>query len=446
MNTEHYSDYWNSGRLAALFTENTNKNTELNSVEALKFCFGEIVAKPVYELTDELKETYKKYTVVKPNDIMLNGLNLNYDFITQRVALVKTNGIITSTYICLRPRDGVVAKYYSYLLKTMDARKIFNGMGTGIRLTLSYNFLKNLILPIPPNEEQDQIVRYLNWKLSKINKLIRAKKKQIGFLNEKKQAYVDNIVINGIRKSEIYKDSGVTWIRKIPKSWSVIRCKRIFNERNERSLSGTETHLSMSQKKGLVPDDQLEERRMLSESYEGGKICYKDDLVLNRLKAHLGVFAISPQKGVISPDYTVLQINLDLIIPQYAEYVLKSQKCRRELYIRVKGVVEGFWRLYTDDLYNITIPLPPLSEQEYILRIINSYMQQTDHAIQVLYNEINLLNEYRTRLISDVVTGKVDVRGIEIPEYETVNEEVIDEEQNEDNSIEDEGEETEEES
>ena len=86
----------------------------------------------------------------------------------------------------------------------------------------------------------------------------------------------------------------------------------------------------------------LDEHRMLSASYKGGKICYKDDLVLNRLKAHLGVFALAPQFGVISPDYTVLVPNTEKILPIFAETVLKSRRCRRELQIRVRGIIEAF--------------------------------------------------------------------------------------------------------
>lgn len=158
---------------------------------------------------------------------------------------------------------------------------------------------------------------------------------------------------HGLDDSFQMKPSGIQWIGEIPSHWTTLRCKYLFGERDERSVGGLEQHLSMSQKYGLVPDDQLDERRMLSESYKGGKICYKNDLVLNRLKAHLGVFALAPQKGVVSPDYTVLKSNSDKILPEYAEMVLKSKKCRHELQIRVRGIIEGFWRLYTDDFYTM---------------------------------------------------------------------------------------------
>ena len=180
--------------------------------------------------------------------------------------------------------------------------------------------------------------------------------------------------------------------------------------------------MSMSQKYGLVPDSQLDERRMLSESYAGGKLCYQDDLVLNRLKAHLGVFALAPQFGVISPDYTVLIPNTERIIPSFGEMVLKSALCRRELRVRVRGIIEGFWRLYTDDFYTIYLPVPPIEEQKEIMQYVDAQAKKTAALENALNREIELLHELRTRLISDVATGQIDVRSIDVPDFELVEE------------------------
>ena len=425
---QFFCSRWRSVRLASLFHENTVKNEDFLLSNALQFRYGSIVQKKKFDLTSDLIETYKKYTLIQPGDIMINGLNLNYDFITQRVALVPSTGIITSAYICLRPRNSVNYRFYTYYLKALDALKVFNGLGTGIRLTLSYDSIKNMVLPLPPREEQDQIVRYLDWQVSKINRLIAAKRKEIALLHEQHKRRISEAVLHGNDDGCCQKDSGVEWIGMIPEHWSVIRCKYVFTERDERSIAGEEEHLSMSQKYGLVPDSKLDERRMLSESYVGGKVCYKNDLVLNRLKAHLGVFALSPQKGVISPDYTVLIPNAERILPTYGEAVLKNDLCRRELRIRVRGIIEGFWRLYTDDFNTIVIPLPPLKEQEQIMKHLSALNNKFTALKQRLEQEINILHELRTRLISDVVTGQVDVRGIKVPDDEYINNEITEEE------------------
>lgn len=321
--------------------------------------------------------------------------------------------------------------YYAYALREMARAGFIQSLYRGIRERSSdfrFDVFERQYLPVPPREEQDQIVRYLDWQVSKINRLIAAKRKQIALLHEQHKRRISEAVLHGNDDGCCQKDSGVEWIGMIPEHWSVIRCKYVFTERDERSIAGEEEHLSMSQKYGLVPDSKLDERRMLSESYVGGKVCYKNDLVLNRLKAHLGVFALSPQKGVISPDYTVLIPNAERILPTYGEAVLKNDLCRRELRIRVRGIIEGFWRLYTDDFNTIVIPLPPLKEQEQIMKHLSALNNKFTALKQRLEQEINILHELRTRLISDVVTGQVDVRGIKVPDDEYINNEITEEE------------------
>ena len=425
MKTLDFAEKWRQSRLSSLFIENTTKNTPFAEENALQFFFGSIIPKKKYELTEDLIETYEKYTVVFPNDIMINGLNLNYDFVSQRIALVKEKGIITSAYIALRLRNQtkVNVRYYCYLFKAMDAQKVFHSMGTGIRLTLSFKELKSVMLPVPPRPEQDQIVRFLDWKVSSINKLISVKRKQIALLHKRQSVYISHIITHGLRNDVAAKDSGTEWLGDIPEHWKAMRCKYLFSERDKRSQDGLEQHLSMSQKYGLVPDSQLDERRMLSESYVGGKLCDKDDLVLNRLKAHLGVFALAPQSGVISPDYTVLRPNTERILPSFAETVLKSDCCRGELRIRVRGIIEGFWRLYTNDFNTIVLPVPPLDEQAEIMEYIVEFRDKAKKYEDTLTQEIASLQELKARLVSDTVTGKIDVRGIQIPEYEFAEEE-----------------------
>ena len=165
----------------------------------------------------------------------------------------------------------------------------------------------------------------------------------------------------------------------------------------------------MSQSLGLVPSHLVQNRTLVSENYAGGKLCRSGDLVLNRLKAHLGVFARAQQSGVISSDYTVLRPNREAKT-QYFEQCLRLPSCRGELRTRAKGIVEGFWRLYTDDLFDICLPLPTVDEQESIIEWIESISKQAERNATLCEQEISLLNEYRTRLIADVVTGKLDIR------------------------------------
>ena len=154
-------EHWEVKRLGALFNDNISTNSDFAYKHAYRFNYGNVVPKDEVGEEREYKDTYVKYSVVHKNDIVLNGLNLNYDFVSQRVAIVPADGIITSAYIIARPRQSTFADYFVQVLKTMDNMKMFHGMGTGIRLTLSFNELRKQMLPSPPLEEQEEIARFM---------------------------------------------------------------------------------------------------------------------------------------------------------------------------------------------------------------------------------------------------------------------------------------------
>ena len=199
----------------------------------------------------------------------------------------------------------------------------------------------------------------------------------------------------------------VGWLSHLPTHWGVVRAKHVFREVDCRSIDGAETHLSMHQKLGLVPSASTGEKRLISENYAGGKLVEPDDLVLNRLKAHLGVFAHASQQGVISPDYTVLR-PLPNAVVRYYEYLLKSPACRGELRIRIKGIVEGFWRLYTDDFYDIRLPVPSPDEQKLIVCFLDWHGAMTGKLIRAKRRLIALLDEQKQSIIHRAVTRGLD--------------------------------------
>lgn len=114
-------------------------------------------------------------------------------------------------------------------------------------------------------------------------------------------------MIDGLRPYPDVRPTELPWLGDIPSHWEVRRGKFVFREVDNRSETGEETQLSMSQLHGLIESSKIDSWRLRSESYIGGKLCEAGDLVLNRLKAHLGVFAHAPVAGVVSPDYTVFR-------------------------------------------------------------------------------------------------------------------------------------------
>jgi type I restriction enzyme S subunit len=311
----------------------------------------------------------------------------------------------------LRPlRDRIRGEYLFRALQSTAVAYQFHVEANGVtRYGLSHAAIKSISLPLPPLPEQSAIVRFLDYVDRQIRRYIRAKQKLINLLEEQKQAIIHRAVTRGLDLNVRLKSSGIPWLGDIPEHWDLLRSKYVFREVDDRSTMGEERRLSMSQKFGLIPSSQIEERRLVSESYAGAKICECGDLVLNRLKAHLGVFALAPERGLISPDYTVFRSAREME-SRYFELVYRTPACRLELRQRAKGIVEGFWRLYTDDFYDIRVPVPPVSEQKKIVASLDEELATTNQAINRTEREIALIREYFTRLVADVVTGQLDVR------------------------------------
>lgn len=204
-----------------------------------------------------------------------------------------------------------------------------------------------------------------------------------------------------------YRDSGLPWVGEIPAHWSTRRNRYLFREVDHRSKNGEETHLSMSQVHGLVPSKDLGRKSLQSENYAGGKLVAEHDLVLNRLKAHLGVFARAKQAGVVSPDYTVLRPKRGTSV-QYCESLFKTPMYVGEFRRRTKGIVEGFWRLYTDDFYDVSALLPPPEEQDKIVAYLRVQDAHIARFIKTKRDLIGLLTEQKLRIIDHAVTRGLD--------------------------------------
>lgn len=191
-------EHWKVKRLGSAFVENRTINSSLEITEAYKFNYGALIRKDEDVNPIEMMDTYCKYTCLNVNDIVINGLNLNYDFVSQRVAKAYAKGIITSAYLTLTPRDGINPNYYLYLLKSMDSMKLFHGMGTGIRLTLSYNEIKKQQILFPPLVEQQEIVEYIDAATTKADKMIVELTNHVESMKEYKQRLIADVVTGKI--------------------------------------------------------------------------------------------------------------------------------------------------------------------------------------------------------------------------------------------------------
>ncbi len=330
-----------------------------------------------------------------------------------KVALMKDDGICSTELLVYRAKSN--PEFFKYLLGSELFISLVNASTYGSKMPrANSNFIGNQKLPIPSQDEMVAISSYLDNKTTQINEAIAIKQKQIELLKERKQIIIQQAVTQGLNPDVPMKDSGVDWIGAIPEHWNVKRLKYVLEERNERSKTGEEPLFMVSQVHGLVVRADYHEKAEVAASNIDSKIVYKNDLVFNKLKAHLGVFFKSniDFKGLVSPDYAVYKSKAYINDMKILELLFRHPSYIEQFVIRATGIVEGLIRLYTSELFDIAVPIAPENEQREIISFVESQCLKHDQAIAIQVQQIEKLKEYKTTLINSVVTGKIKVPGV----------------------------------
>lgn len=323
------------------------------------------------------------------------------------------DGSVSLINIVMEPKN-IIPKYCEYLLKSYNFIEEFYRMGHGIVAdlwTTRYDEMKAVIVSIPPMEEQTAIANFLDKKTAQIDEAIAIKQKQIELLKERKQIIVQHAVTQGLNPGVPMKDSGVNWIGEAPVHWEVIRLKHLFSEHTQRTQTGIETLFSLRMELGLVPHDDVSDKHIPNENLIDYKIVEKGQLVMNRMRAAIGIFGISRGYGLVSPDYAVFDIS-DEVISEYYLTLFKLPLLGTQFRLASRGLgtgSSGFMRLYTENFGNIKVPNPPKEEQKELMVFIEKESESTYKAILYLQTQIDKLKEYKTTLINSAVTGKIKV-------------------------------------
>lgn len=385
--------HWEMKRWRFLMVENTKKNSDRRVRLQLQFRYGDIVRKANQSEESDVLDTISKYTVVEPNDIMINGLNLNYDFVSQRVAQVNEEGVITSAYISLRPTNIACSKYYTYFLKSMDSKKMFHGMGTGIRLTLSYNELKNQFIPRPSIEEQEAIANYLDATTSKIDAAIAQQQKMIDLLNERKQIIINNAVTKGLDPNVKMKSSGVDWIGDIPEHWAVRKVKAFGDIKSGDGIKNSELS-----DKGKYP--VWGGNGLMGYTDRFNK---KDNaIVIGRVGALCGNVRYLNSATFVTDNALILSLSKN-IDHYYILNALIAANLNALNTSNAQPLITG------SKVKNVFIPYPPLDEQTMIVERMSTILEKLYKTLHSCQQQISLLQERKQIIINDVVTGKVKV-------------------------------------
>lgn len=417
--------HWKEKFLEQTASEKCVKNIGGTVKQVLSLSYGEIKKKS--DLNKGLiAQDLSTYQIIEPGDIIMRLTDLQNDHKSLRTGLVNDNGIITAAYLCLVPRMN--SGYLHYLLHAYDVQKVFYGMGGGVRQSIGFKDIRHMYIPVPPRAEQDQIVRFLDWKVSKINKLIGIRRKEIQELEELKRSRIGSIIMGQFQTQK--KKSDISWVEAIPLSWKENPLIQYAYERCIKNDGMVEDNL-LSLSYGKVIDKDINTTDgLLPASFESYQIVEPGNIILRLTDLqndHKSLrTGLVTQRGIITSAYTCLETRGD-ILPEFLQLELHVADLCKVFYGMGGGVRQsiGF-----KDIKRMLIAIPPLSEQHRILDLIHGIDAPTDKQKEQYLNIINELEELKKVIISDVVTGKIDVRNITVPEYEHVDDIVDDDSEN----------------
>lgn len=411
---------WEIVPVRSCFDEVRTKNTDGQEQNALQFKSGNIISKTNFNasMDDYVADTITNYTVVLPDTVMINGLNLNYDFKSLRVALVKEKGVITSAYLAIFPdRKKISPQYATYLFKGYETKMAFHNMGAGIRKTLGYKEFKNQPLLLPSEKEQNKISAYLDSKCSHIDIMLSKIRSSIEEYKKLKQAVITQAVTKGVRGEREMKDSGVEWIGEIPKEWVIQKIKSISSRINVGVVirpseyfdeNGTVPFLrGINVKEYLISSDNMvyineSSNRILSKSQ-----VHTDDILIVR-DGSIGTFCVVPAEfdgaNVVSMVIATPSISCD---SRFICYSLNSDVGKTQFTLTKIG--SALTHTSVSAVSDIIVAVPSCAEQKEIADYLDAKCVEIDGLIAKKEQLVKELESYKKSLIYEVVTGKREV-------------------------------------
>lgn len=389
-------DGWNLVHLGRLTSEVRTLNSDCSETNALQFKMGSIISKSNGD-SKYHPETLEGYTVVAPGDVVVNGLNLNYDLKSLRVGQVRENGVITSAYIIVRP-EKIDADYFKYLLKGFDSIKTFHGMGKGIRLTLGYEELRRMYIPVPSPAEQSRIAAFLDERCAKIDEAVARHKALIEKLDEYRKAVITQAVTKGVR--------GESSFDNIPIKYLVNYNQSSLAESTSKDFVFDYVDIgSVSFENGIESKERM--------TFEGSpsrarRIVSKDDVIVSTVRTYLKAVAQIPSFDVpmvVSTGFVVLSAKSNKISPSFLGYAVKSEDFVESVQMNSYGI--SYPAIKSSEVVNLKVPVPSLEDQSEIVAFLDKKCTAIDSAKERHQQLITKLEEYKKSLIYNAVTGKL---------------------------------------
>lgn len=413
-------EHWLFDKYKTLFIQRKQKNHDPNAL--LLSLFTHIGVRPRSQMEEKGNKavTVIDYSIVKKEDLIVNKL------LAWMGAIAKSNynGVTSPDYdVYELINKDFNSTYFHYLCRS----KYFIGecyrYGRGIMMMRHRTYpqqLKNIYIPIPPIDEQDKIVSFIEFKEKQINKLIKKQKKLIELLEEKKKIIITEAVTKGLDKSVPMKDSGIDYIGQIPQNWEIIKLKFIslcnkysLDEHTDKNRQINYIDIgSVTNKDGITNVQKM----LFSEApSRARRIIHTNDTIISTVRTYLKAIAYIDEKYdnyICSTGFAVItpKNNID---PKFLFYILHSEN----FICKVERISTGanYPAITANKLINLKCIMPSLQEQKNIIKYIENIELTINKLIENKNNLINKLEEYKKSLIALTVTGQIDVRDYEIP-------------------------------
>lgn len=400
--------HWKVRTLSQLSKEHYISNKEVHHQNLLSLSYGRIVQKSINTTSGLLPASYDTYQIIEDGNIVLRLTDLQNDQKSLRVGLCTQEGIITSAYLAIAPRECVIPHYLYLALHTMDLFKMFYSMGNGIRQNLSWKELRKSSLPVPPLSEQLSIVSYLDVKVSAMDRLVLLTQQKVEHLKALKQAIIQQAVTRGIpNKNHKLKQTNIKWIKQIPQHWEKCRCKDLLTEKKNLVGENAKDYKLLSLTiRGVIIRDTSEGKGKFPKEFNSYKIVEPNDFVfcLFDVEETPRTVGIAYDKGMITGAYDVFEVrNVNRSFLYYYFLSLDNAKALKPLYKGLRKVIP------MPAFRSMPLFLPPLSEQEEIVAYLDEKTAKIDLLIDKELQQIDHIKDLKQTLIADVVTGKVDV-------------------------------------
>ncbi len=322
-------------------------------------------------------------------------------------------GFGSTEFHVLRKKSCSDSKFIYYLTKSHLFMNLGERLMTGSagQKRVPSEFVNTFPVAAPSLLEQKTIANFLDCKTAKIDQAVAIKEQQIQLLKERKQILIQTAVTKGLDPDVPMRDSGVEWIGEIPEHWQAKRLKYLFTEYNKRTETGSETLFSLRMEKGLIPHNDVSDKHIADENLINYKVVNPGQLVMNRMRAAIGIFGLAHNYGLVSPDYSVFNI-YHQVCADYYLLMFKTSLLGTQFRLNSRGMgtgSSGFMRLYTENFGDIKIPYPSLDEQKIIVNHIQIQSDKIDKTIAIQKQMIDKLKEYKATLINSAVTGKIKV-------------------------------------